>query len=1655
MIIEMDLNSAKFTKGLTAVNRSIKSAEREMKANMTVLNNADDKFGALGKQVEGLNKVMSLNEKRIEQLNEKRQKEIALNGEASDEVQKLNREINTAVQRQSAWEKQLKNVKAEMVNFKASTKDLENEFSKLKKSTDDNVASLNKNGLAFSAQKEKLKGLSEQSNKHRQIVELQKQKVDELTKEFGEHDRRVVEATSKYKSLVEEQKKLDNSFNSLNRKVGTVGPRMGKLADNLGKAEAKLKGLSDRSIETGNKVKDAGRDITSTFGAIATAGGLGLGYTIKQAADFEQAMADIKALMAPSEWAQYGKPMTKLVKDLGVETKYSNKEVAIGLQELIKAGVDLEAIMGGGLRSALSLATAGELELGDAAEISSTVLNSFRDDGISMAKAADLLAGSANASATSVGEMKYSLAMVASVASSVGFSFADTNNALAVFAQNGLKGSDAGTSLKTMIMRLSPQTQAAATIMEDLGISTTNTTAGYKYLVEKGIKPASRTIPDLEKAFKELAKQELGSGASKADLAKETDRLRESSGYLSSAFFDEKGNVRSMSEVFGILEKSTKNLSKEQKINAFNTMFGSDAIRAAMIASKAGRKAFDEMGVSINKVKADDVAATKMGTLKGAIERMTGELNSAASAFGENLIPVVEKGAGAIEKLGGWFNKLDDSTKGFIARGAAVSVGITTLGVGVGVLGLGLGGLYTGFGKLTKAGASILKFLSNGAINLGGFKSKTEASRLALDAETNALNTNTAALQRNNAARNGEVIPAGGTERKGGQTNRRSRKRGRGRRGSASTITAEVPQVNSRAARNTSRIGRGAKALKYVKGAGAIGAIAGVGSLVYEVASGSGTKQSIGGSFGGSLGGVAGGAAVGAAFGSVIPVVGTAIGTVAGGIIGGIAGDKIGSSVGRELDKRSNKEAALKKAKKDTEEGVSLSLKVKGIDKSTQAALKEYDKLYQGAKVKLNQIMMSNTVINGTIKNDTIKKFTEMKDSVLISLKERQQIERVEAQKALASNKSLSDKEKQQALTKLDEKHKAEIAKVNNNNKRINQIMSNASKEKRALTSKEKAEINRINNQMYDTKIDKTAKSESEITRINRERSKQRHDITTKEMKDTIAKADKEYEKTVSIADKKYKESVQYAWTQRKELGVISEGQYKKLIANAIKEKEKTIKQAKSKRDGVVRNAKTQKSESIRLSREQKEANVKNANKETSLISAAFKGAASFFKGIHDWFSGLFGGKKAPPVPKQKENPLSMNGQKATYAKGTYQGKHKGGTALVGEEGAELSYIPNRGYSLLGVGGPQVLDLPSGSAVLPHDKTKDILSRYNFPAFKNGTGDDNWFKKTLKGAGNFVKNGIGYLKNKAVDAFDIISNPEAMYGKLKDAFDFNIKFPKIMDSWTSGTMAGWVKDKTVKMIKGLFGTMGGDITLGNTAVTNQWGVYDSLYQIAQKVMSSPLGRGLVVTSGHRPRDTYDHGRHAAIDLSGFGSNGGYKAVAKWASMLPGVAYTIGDNTVYGRRYGNGLKPSWATGHMNHVHISSWPGAKYEDGGIINKQHLAMVGEGNKKEVVIPLQPKPGMRSRALDLLAYAAENLLGESNSSTSGNSAMITMLAKQNEMMQQQIMQLNQQNNFLAAILAKDTDVYLDSKKVSKEVNSYLNKQEQRKNRARGMSTI
>lgn len=127
--------------------------------------------------------------------------------------------------------------------------------------------------------------------------------------------------------------------------------------------------------------------------------------------------------------------------------------------------------------------------------------------------------------------------------------------------------------------------------------------------------------------------------------------------------------------------------------------------------------------------------------------------------------------------------------------------------------------------------------------------------------------------------------------------------------------------------------------------------------------------------------------------------------------------------------------------------------------------------------------------------------------------------------------------------------------------------------------------------------------------------------------------------------------------------------------------------------------------------------------------------------------------------------------------------------------------------------------------------------------------------------------------------------------------------------------------------------------------------------------------------------------------------------------------------------------------------NAYRGIGYENGGIITKQHMAMVGEGNKEEVVIPLTGSGLKRSRAMQLLAYASEKLGAStaSISSTSGSNSNVSDMAQMLALMQEQ-------NQLLMAILAKDTNVVLDGTKLNNKLESIRNTQQINNNRNMGL---
>lgn len=334
----------------------------------------------------------------------------------------------------------------------------------------------------------------------------------------------------------------------------------------------------------GAKIGSAGSALATAFGGAAIAGiaalGTGLAASTAAAAGFESRMSAVKAVSGAT--ADEMSQLSTLALDLGAKTSFSASEAAQGIEELVKAGVSIGDVMGGAASASLSLAAAGAISVGEAAEIAANAMNQFNLKGTDLEQVANVIAGAANASAIDVNDFKFSLAAVGAVANTVGFDFEETAVAIALLGQAGIKGSDAGTSLKTMFLNLQPTTKEQIGLFRQLGLLTED-------------------------------------GANK--------------------FFDATGRVKSMAEVSGTLQDALKGQTQQQKLATLETIFGSDAIRAAAVFANEGAEGFREMAQSMGKVTAEAVAAERLNNLKGDLEQLSGALETAGIKIGTAFLP--------------------------------------------------------------------------------------------------------------------------------------------------------------------------------------------------------------------------------------------------------------------------------------------------------------------------------------------------------------------------------------------------------------------------------------------------------------------------------------------------------------------------------------------------------------------------------------------------------------------------------------------------------------------------------------------------------------------------------------------------------------------------------------------------------------------------------------------------------------------------------------------------------------------------------------------------------------------------------------------------------------------------------------------------------
>lgn len=391
---------------------------------------------------------------------------------------------------------------------------------------------------------------------------------------------------------------------------------LGDTADRAGKES---KGLGDDAEKGGKKLnflEQAAIGAARKLGEFAVQGAqraaqavLQFGVDgVKAAGDFQGGMNRFAAVTGES-LADSGKSLDdfkQLFISLGRDLPVSTAQVQEAAINMAKGGIEPATIAAGGLRTVLDLAAAGELGIAEAAEIASKQLGVWVDraaDATTKAKflgeSADLLSQAANASTVDVDELALGLANVGGVAKVSGLSFRETVQTMAMLAPGFSSAADAGTSLKTFLMRLQPTAAPAAAAMEDLHLWTKAT---------------------------------------------------------GSAFFDTKGQFVGMDKAASILQGSLKGLTQAEKTAKLQAIFGTDAFRAAAMIAEQGSKGFEDMGAAMAKAgTASEQAAKKQQGFNVATDNMMGSLEafqitvfSAALPALTGLVNVLASGINAI-----------------------------------------------------------------------------------------------------------------------------------------------------------------------------------------------------------------------------------------------------------------------------------------------------------------------------------------------------------------------------------------------------------------------------------------------------------------------------------------------------------------------------------------------------------------------------------------------------------------------------------------------------------------------------------------------------------------------------------------------------------------------------------------------------------------------------------------------------------------------------------------------------------------------------------------------------------------------------------------------------------------------------------------------
>ncbi len=345
----------------------------------------------------------------------------------------------------------------------------------------------------------------------------------------------------------------------------------------------------------------AGRAVSEGRGVITAAAGIagmGLGVTaaIQTFGDFESEMSHVKAISGATE-EQFAS-LTNKAKELGATTKFTATESAQAFGYMAMAGWKPEQ-MEAGIDGVINLAAASGESIASVSDIVTDAMTAFGLDADQSTHFADVLAQSAASSNTNVGMLGESFKYIAPLAGAMGYSIEDVGIALGLMANAGVKGSMAGTSLRTAISNLAAPTDQMQAAMEKYGIS----------------------------------------------------------------LVDEYGNMKTLAGVMENTRESLRGLSEDEQAAAVKTIFGKNAMSGMLAIINASDQDYQNLTNSINSADgaAGRMADTMMDNMQGSLTLLSSQWDQVLTSFGGRLAPYITAGANALkEALPGVEEKINE-----------------------------------------------------------------------------------------------------------------------------------------------------------------------------------------------------------------------------------------------------------------------------------------------------------------------------------------------------------------------------------------------------------------------------------------------------------------------------------------------------------------------------------------------------------------------------------------------------------------------------------------------------------------------------------------------------------------------------------------------------------------------------------------------------------------------------------------------------------------------------------------------------------------------------------------------------------------------------------------------------------------------------------